>query len=80
MAVSELTCKELVELVTDYLEERIRPSERLRFERHLVGCEGCRNYLDQMRETVRLLGRLDENSIPEPTREHLLHGFRDWKS
>jgi predicted anti-sigma-YlaC factor YlaD len=80
MVVRELTCKELVELVTDYLEERLRPSERLRFERHLVGCKSCRNYLDQMRETIRLLGRLDEDSIPAPMRERLLRAFRDWKS
>jgi predicted anti-sigma-YlaC factor YlaD len=80
MAARELTCKELVELVTDYLEERLPPLERLRFEQHLAGCEGCRNYLDQIRQTIRLLGRLDEDSIPPPTREHLLRAFRDWKS
>jgi predicted anti-sigma-YlaC factor YlaD len=80
MAAMDLTCKELVELVTDYLEERLPPSERWRFEQHLVDCEGCRNYLDQMRETIDLLGRLDEDSIPAPTRKHLLRAFRDWKS
>jgi predicted anti-sigma-YlaC factor YlaD len=80
MAARELTCKELVELVTDYLEERLPPLERLRFEQHLAGCEGCRNYLDQIRQTIRLLGRLDEDSIPALTREHLLRAFRDWKS
>jgi predicted anti-sigma-YlaC factor YlaD len=80
MAATGLTCKELVELVTEYLEERLPPSERLRFEQHLVGCAGCRNYLDQMRETIRLLGRLDEDSIAAPTREHLLRAFRDWNS
>lgn len=80
MAVTALTCKELVELVTDYVEERLPPSERLRFEQHLAGCEGCRNYLDQMRETIRLLGRLDADSIPAPAREGLLRAFRDWKT
>jgi predicted anti-sigma-YlaC factor YlaD len=80
MAVTELTCKELVELVTDYLEERLPPSDRLRFEQHLGGCEGCRTYLDQMRETIRLLGRLDDEAIPAPMRERLLSAFRDWKS
>jgi predicted anti-sigma-YlaC factor YlaD len=80
MAAIDLTCKELVELVTDYLEERMTPSERLRFEQHLVDCEGCRSYLDQMRETIRLLGRLDEDSIPVPTQARLLRAFRDWKS
>lgn len=80
MTVTAMTCKELVELVTDYLEERLPTSERLRFEQHLVGCEGCVNYLDQMRETIMLLGRLDEESIPASTREPLLRAFRDWKS
>jgi anti-sigma factor RsiW len=80
MAVTALTCKELVELVTEYLEERLPPSERLRFEQHLVSCEGCQSYLDQMRETIRLLGRLDEGSIPAPTRQRLLRAFRNWKS
>jgi anti-sigma factor RsiW len=80
MSVAALTCKELVELVTDYLEERLPPADRLRFEQHLGGCEGCQNYLDQMQETIRLLGRLDEESIPAPARERLLRAFRDWKS
>jgi anti-sigma factor RsiW len=80
MAVNAMSCKELVDLVTDYLDERLPPSERLRFEQHLVGCEGCVNYLDQMRETILLLGRLDEESIPASAREHLLRAFRDWKS
>lgn len=80
MAVSELTCKELVEIVTDYLEDKLPPAARRRLEEHLAGCEGCSNYLDQMRETIRLLGRLDEDSIPFPVRERLLHAFRAWKS
>jgi anti-sigma factor RsiW len=80
MAVNAMTCKELVDLVTDYLDERLPPSERLRFEQHLVGCEGCVHYLDQMHETILLLGRLDEESIPAPARQRLLRAFRDWKS
>jgi predicted anti-sigma-YlaC factor YlaD len=80
MAVTELSCQELVEIVTDYLEERLTPEDRRRVEEHLAACEGCRNYLDQMRETIRLVGRLDEGSIPAPMREQLLRAFRDWKS
>jgi anti-sigma factor RsiW len=80
MTTAELTCKELVEIVTDYLEGRLPPSERRRFEQHVVGCEGCVNYLEQMRETIRLVGRLSEDSIPGPARERLLRAFRDWRS
>jgi predicted anti-sigma-YlaC factor YlaD len=80
MAVTELSCQELVEIVTDYLEEKLTPEERRRVEEHLAACEGCRNYLEQMRDTIRLSGRLDERSIPVPMREQLLRAFRDWKA
>jgi anti-sigma factor RsiW len=80
MTTAELTCKELVEIVTDYLEDRLPPAEQRRFEQHLTGCEGCVNYLEQMRETIRLVGRLGEDSIPAPVRERLLRAFRDWRS
>jgi anti-sigma factor RsiW len=80
MSTAELTCKELVEIVTDYLEDRLSAVERQRFEQHLVGCEGCANYLDQMRQTIRMVGRLSEESIPASTRQRLLRAFRDWKS
>jgi anti-sigma factor RsiW len=74
-----ITCQELVELVTDYLENRLPRPERRRFEQHLVGCEGCFNYLEQMQETIRLVGRLREDSIPPRARERLLWALRDWK-
>jgi anti-sigma factor RsiW len=80
MATTELTCKELVEIVTDYLEDRLPPTDRRRFEQHLARCEGCRNYLDQMRETIHLVGGLKEDSIPARMRERLLRAFRDWRS
>jgi anti-sigma factor RsiW len=80
MAVTELSCQELVEIVTDYLEDRLAPEDRRRVEEHLAACEGCRNYLEQMRETIRLVGRLEEGSIPPPMREQLLRAFRGWKS
>jgi anti-sigma factor RsiW len=79
MTTAELTCKELVEIVTDYLEDKLPRDERRRLEQHLARCDGCSNYLDQMRETIRLVGRLSEDSIPPPARERLLRAFRDWK-
>ena len=76
---SELTCRELVELVTDYLEGGLGAGDRLRFEHHLVMCEGCSAYLDQFRETIRLTGRLGVQSVDPAAREALLHAFRGWK-
>ncbi len=74
-----LTCKELVELVTDYLENVLDPAERTRFEEHLKRCDGCTTYLDQMRRTVRALGKLTEESIAPDARQELLQIFQDWK-
>jgi anti-sigma factor RsiW len=80
MTVEELTCRELVEIVTDYLEGALSPEDFARFERHLSVCEGCTIYVDQMRETIRLTGMLREDQIPENAREALLNAFRGWKS
>jgi len=79
MSVDELTCKELVEVVTEYLEGRLPPAERVRFEEHVAFCSWCRTYLDQMRETVRLTGTLRENDLSPEARDGLLRVFRDWR-
>jgi anti-sigma factor RsiW len=76
---TDLTCRELVDLVTDYLEGALPADERLDFERHLVWCSWCREYLDQMRTTIELTGRPDYEDPPSPLREQLLEAFRDWK-
>ena len=74
----ELPCQELVELVTDYLEDRLPPLERKRFEAHLAECEACRAYLEQFRATIRALGRLPEESLSPEARTALLTAFRGW--
>ncbi len=74
----DLTCRELVELVTDYLDDRLSPIDRARFEAHLVECEACRTYLEQFRQTIRVLGRLPEESLSPEAREALLTAFRGW--
>jgi anti-sigma factor RsiW len=74
-----MSCKELVELVTNYLEDALPPEERLRFDEHLAICPGCVTYVEQMRQTVVTTGGLREESIPPETREALLDAFRDWK-
>ena len=74
----ELTCREIVELVTAYLEDALDAADRERFEEHLVFCDGCGNYLEQMRETVRLTGRVTEE-IPAELEARLLEAFRGWR-
>jgi anti-sigma factor RsiW len=76
---SELHCRELVELVTDYLEGALPGPDRERFERHLAGCRGCDTYLAQMRHVIRATGRLREEDLPGEVRARLLQAFRDWK-
>jgi len=75
----DLTCKELVELVTAYHEGALPARDRQRFEEHVVFCDGCASYLDGMRRTIEVNGRLTEEDIlPELERE-LLAAFRDWR-
>jgi anti-sigma factor RsiW len=76
---SEMACKELVELVTEYLEGSLPSDDRQRFENHLRDCSHCATYLDQMRQTIRTLGRLTEDDLSEDTKRDLLRIFRDWK-
>jgi anti-sigma factor RsiW len=75
---SEITCVELVELVTAYLEGALSDEDRVRFEQHLVVCEGCTTYLEQIRETIRLAGTLRAVDLDDHARDALLHAFRTW--
>jgi len=79
MMEAELTCKELTELITDYLEQRLSQAEQARFEQHLAVCQGCVTYLDQMRLTVKALGARSRVEIPKAVESELLHAFRQWK-
>jgi len=73
-----MTCREMVELVTAYLEGRLAAEERARFDEHLAVCEGCQAYLDEMRGTLRALGRLPEDRLSPQARETLLAAFGNW--
>jgi anti-sigma factor RsiW len=76
----DITCKQVVEIITDYLEGSLNPEDRKRFEDHLQDCSGCRTYLEQMRQTILALGRLPELSISLEAQGALLRAFRDWKN
>jgi predicted anti-sigma-YlaC factor YlaD len=71
-----LTCREVVELVTAYLEGALSEPEEVRFEEHLAMCEGCAAYLDQMRRTIALVGRLDPAAVDLEACDRLGHAFR----
>ena len=80
MIREELTCKELVELVTAYFEGALSDAERRLFEEHIELCEGCRRYLAQLRTTIELTGRLDAETLDPRAREALLEAFRSWRA
>ena len=75
----EIACQELVELVTDYFDDTLPPQRRIALEEHLKVCSGCRNYIEQMRETIRLTGTLTQDAIPKEAQDQLLSIFRGWK-
>ncbi|MFI5091165.1 MAG: anti-sigma factor family protein [Terriglobales bacterium] len=75
-----MKCREMVELMTDYLEGTLSPADRARFEEHIAGCDGCTAYLEQLRATRKVLGKLADEPIPEPVKAELLKAFKNWKS
>jgi anti-sigma factor RsiW len=76
----DLVCRQVVELVNDYLEGALPRSERKRFERHLRGCPNCTAYLEQMRVTIAETGRLTPEDLPAGSREELTELFRTWRA
>jgi predicted anti-sigma-YlaC factor YlaD len=78
-SADHVTCQEVVELVTDYLEGVLPSDETELFEQHINFCDGCKWYVDQMRITLDTVGRVREEEVPPETRERLLTAFRDWK-
>ncbi|MGH2579510.1 MAG: anti-sigma factor family protein [Actinomycetota bacterium] len=74
-----LRCRELVELVTEYLEGALSPEDRARFDEHMAECADCTAHLEQMRRTLSVVGRLTEGSVPTEARDALLWAFRDWR-
>ena len=75
----DLTCRELVELVTDYLDGALPPAVVARFHAHLAHCPECRNHLDDARLTIQLVGRLTEESLTPTARADLVAAFRRWR-
>ena len=80
MIAEELSCQDLVELVTEYFEGALSPEDARLFEEHAAVCKGCGRYLDQMRRTIEIAGRLTPELIGPEAEAALLGAFRDWKS
>jgi hypothetical protein len=78
MTPDKLTCKEAVELVTEYLEESLLSEMENRFNQHLDSCPGCTIYVDQMRRTLHTLRRLTDEATPGEEKEQLLQLFQAW--
>ena len=76
----EMTCRELVELVTEYLEGTLPSLDRARLEAHVTGCPYCEEYIAQMRRTIVTLGRLSAEPIDPCREEKLIEAFRGWRS
>ncbi len=74
----EITCAQVVDLVTAYLEDVLGADDRERVEEHLVFCDGCSTYLDQIRQTIAVTGRLEPEDIPPALQDKLLAAFREW--
>ena len=74
-----LTCQELTEVLTDYLEGVMAPEERARFDAHLALCEGCVHYVTQMRQTVEAVHRLRVSDVEATAPDDVLAAFRAWR-
>ena len=80
MSDQVLTCHEIIELLSTYIEGGLTADDRRRVDEHLALCDGCTTYLEQMRETIRLSGMVTEEQVPEGEKTALLAAFRDWRS
>ncbi len=74
-----MDCNELVELVTAYLDGALDLDTRARFDMHLLECDGCENYLEQFRSTIKTLGRINDDQLDPVYRDRLLEAFRNWR-
>jgi len=76
---NQLNCQEVVELVTDYLEQALLPEMQAQFEEHIAECPGCDTYLEQIQQTIMMLRKLTEQQMFPNTKQELVEIFRNWK-
>jgi anti-sigma factor RsiW len=80
MSAEDLPCREVTEILDGYLDGTMPADDRARLDAHLRICEGCVNYLDQLRTTIRLTGTLSDRSLPPGTTAAVMDAFRAWKA
>ncbi len=78
-ATRALRCDEIVELVTDYLEDALDPDTAGAFDAHLTVCPGCALYVDQIRETVATLGAVSCDDLSPRAQDELVAAFRAFR-
>ncbi len=76
----KIVCRQAVELITDYLEGALARGDRARLEAHLRDCPHCSEYLDQIRTTIRAVGRVEPESLQPEARDELVALYRRWKA
>ena len=76
---NQLNCQEVVELVTDYLEQALLPEMKAKFDGHIAECPGCDTYIEQIQQTILMLRKLTEQQMFPETKQELLEIFRNWK-
>ena len=77
MKRDDVRCQEVVQLLSDYFEGALPVEQLAALEQHLLFCEGCTNYVEQMRTSIRLTGRLQEEDVPSPVMDKVLEMFRE---
>jgi anti-sigma factor RsiW len=75
-----LACRDAVELVTDYLEGALSRADRARFEAHLADCPHCTAYLEQIRMTIALAGRVEAETLQPEVQDELVALYRRWRT
>jgi anti-sigma factor RsiW len=75
-----MNCRQVVELMTDYLEGALSAIDRARFEEHIAGCDGCTAYLAQLRTARKIMGKLADEPVPVSVERDLIEAFRSWRS
>ncbi len=73
-------CQQAVELVTDYLEGALSWRQRRRFEAHVKACSNCAAYLEQIKMTIRLAGKIEPADLTPEARADLTELYRRWRS
>ena len=74
-----MNCRQVVELMTDYLEGNLAAKDQARFEEHIAGCDGCRAYLAQLRTARDLVGKIADEPMPASVERELIEAFRNWR-